>query len=328
MSIVESPLAVESDGVEHRLEQHRAELTAYCYRMLGSPFDAEDAVQETLVRAWRGFDRFEGRSAFRSWLYRIATNVCLDLLNGRERRARPMDLGPAGAPVAENLSTLPEVTWIEPIPDSRVAQEGDPAEVVARRETIRVAFVAALQHLPPRSRAALILCEVLRWQASEVAELLETSVASVNSALQRARATLDATDVSAASPQLDEADRELLARYVQAFEAYDIDALTSLVREDATQSMPPYDLWLSGRDDIFTWWFGPGIGCKGSRVIPTVAANGSPAFGQYKPGPDGGYEPWALQVIELRDGGIAELTFFLGTETLFPLFGLPARLDS
>ena len=175
----------------------------------------------------------------------------------------------------------------------------------------------------------LILCEVLRWKASEVAELLETSVASVNSALQRARATLDATDVQAVDrAELDEPDRELLARYVQAFEAYDIDALTSLVHEDATQSMPPYDLWLTGRDDIFTWWFGPGIGCKGSRVIPTTSANGSPAFGQYKPSETGsGHDAWALQVVEISGGKIVEMTFFLGTETLFPLFGLPLRLD-
>ena len=306
------------------LEQHRRELTAHCYRMLGSPFEAEDAVQETLLRAWRSLDRFEGRSALRSWLYRIATNVCLDMLEGRERRARPMDLGPAGEPVAENLHTLPEVTWIQPVPDSLVA---DPADAVASRDTIRLAFVAALQHLPPRQRAVLILCEVLRWKASEVAELLDTSVASVNSALQRARATLEASELTPES-SLEEPDRELLERYVQAFERYDMDALTSLIRDDATQSMPPYDLWLSGRDDIFAWWFGPGIGCKGSRVIPVTTANGSPAFGQYKPSETGeGYEPWALQVLELSGGRIGELTFFLDTETIFPLFGLPLRFD-
>ena len=317
--------------VETQLEQHRRELTAYCYRMLGSPFEAEDAVQETMIRAWRGFDRFEGRAALRSWLYRIATNVCLDMLNGRERRARPMDLGPAREPVAENLNTLPEVTWIQPAPDGLVAPEGDPADVAVARETIRLAFVAALQYLPPRQRAVLILCEVLRWKASEVAELLETSVASVNSALQRARATLEASDVSAATtpPSVDEADADLLARYVQAFERYDLEALTSLIREDATQSMPPYDLWLRGRDDIFAWWFGPGIGCRDSRVIPTVSANGAPAFGQYKPSESGkGYDPWALQVLEIEDGRIVELTFFLDTDTLFPLFGLPPRLDA
>jgi RNA polymerase sigma-70 factor, ECF subfamily len=314
-----------------RLEQHRAELTAYSYRMLGSPFEAEDAVQETFIRAWKGIDRFEGRAALRSWLYRIATNVCLDMLDGRKRRARPMDLGPARDPLGPIGGILPEVTWIEPIPDGRLVQEADPAEVAVARESIRLAFVAALQHLPPRQRAVLILREVLRWKASEVAELLETSVASVNSALQRARATLEASDVSAtdAAPQLDEPDRELLARYVEAFEAYDMEALTSLIQEDATQSMPPYELWLRGRDDIFKWWFGPGIGCQGSRVIPTMAANGSPAFGQYKPSESGkGYEPWALQVLELSGGRIAEFTFFLGTETLFPLFGLPARLEA
>src|SRR6476619_2457166 len=327
----DSSLTVKPGAAEQELEQHRAELTAYCYRMLGSPFEAEDAVQETLLRAWRGLDRFEGRAALRSWLYRIATNVCFDMLNARERRARPMDLGPAREPVESNLNALPEVTWIEPVPATALAVESDPAEVAVAHETIRLAFVAALQHLPPRPRAVLILCEVLRWKAAEVAELLDTSVASVNSALQRARATLEASDLSAteASPSLDPDDAELLARYVQAFERYDMEALTSLIREDATQSMPPFDLWLSGREDLFAWWVGPGAGCRGSRVIPTVAANGSPAFGQYKPSDSGdGYEPWALQVLELSDGRIVEFTFFLDTERVFPLFGLPLRLES
>jgi RNA polymerase sigma-70 factor, ECF subfamily len=317
--------------VEERLEQHRTELTAYCYRMLGSPFEAEDAVQEAFIRAWRGYDRFEGRAALRSWLYRIATNVCLDMLSGRERRARPMDLGPAREPIEANLNVPAEVTWIQPIPDGRAVPDGDPAEVAVARETIRLAFVAALQHLPPRQRAVLILCEVLRWKASEVAELLETSVASVNSALQRARATLEATHLDAAdtTPSVDAADAELLARYVEAFERYDMDALTTLIHEDATQSMPPFDLWLRGRDDIFTWWLGPGIGCSGSRMVPTTSANGAPAFGQYKPSPEGdGYVPWALQVLEIENGRIVELTFFLDTETLFPLFGLPLQFAS
>ena len=311
---------------ERTLEQHRTELRAYAYRMLGSPFEAEDAVQETLLRAWRNLDRFEGRSSLRSWLYRIATNVCLDMLSGRERRATPMDLGPAREPVVENLSTLPEATWLQPVPDALVS---DPASLAESRETIRLAFVAALQHLPPRQRAVVILCEVLRWQANEAAELLETSVASVNSALQRARATLDrANTAGVAAADLDEEGQALLEQYVQAFERYDVAALTSVIREDATQSMPPYDLWLRGRDDIFTWWWGPGIGCEGSRVVPAGTANGSPAFGQYKPSPDGGYEPWALQVLEIEDGGIGELTFFLETETLFPLFGLPLELST
>ena len=312
------------------LERHRRELNAYCYRMLGSPFEAEDAVQDTFLRAWRALERFEGRASLRSWLYRIATNVCLDMLDGRERRARPMDLGEARSPDGPVGEILPEVTWIEPVPDGRVMPEGDPAAVAESRETIRLAFVAALQHLPPRQRAVLILCEVLHWKASEVAELLDTSVAAVNSALQRARAALDAADVAdAGRGRLSEHDRKLLARYVDAFERYDMDALTTLIHEDATQSMPPYELWLSGREDIFGWWVGPGAGCRGSRVIPTVAANGSPAFGQYKPSETGsGYDPWALQVLEIADGRIVEFTFFLATDTLFPLFGLPARLDA
>ncbi len=239
-----------------------------------------------------------------------------------------MDLGPAWNPDGPIGRTLPEVTWIEPVPDGLVVPaDGDPAEVAVSRETIRLAFVAALQHLPPRQRAVLILCEVLRWKATEVAELLGTSVASVNSALQRARATLQASDVSSAdpAPAMDEAQRELLGRYVEAFERYDMDALTSLIQEDATQSMPPYELWLSGRDSILRWWVGPGAGCRGSRVLPTVAANGSPAFGQYKPSASGsGYDPWALQVLEIADGQIVEITFFLDTERVFPLFGLPA----
>ena len=315
-----------------RLEQHRAELTAYCYRMLGSPFEAEDAVQDTLVRAWRGFGRFEGRAALRSWLYRIATNVCFDMLEGRERRARPMDLGPAGEVDPAALHVLPETTWIAPVPDALVMREdADPADVAVARETIRLAFVAALQHLPPRQRAVLILCEVLRWKATEVAELLGTSVASVNSALQRSRATLAARDVDASdpAPPLDAEQRALLARYVTAFEQYDMDALTALIREDATQSMPPYDLWLRGREHILGWWVGPGAGCRNSRVIPAAAANGAPAFGQYKPSASGsGYDPWALQVLELADGRIAEFTFFLDTDRVFPLFGLPPRLDA
>jgi len=319
--------AVSTERAFGELEQHRAELTAYCYRMLGSPFDAEDAVQDALVRAWRGRDRFEGRAAIRSWLYRIATNVCIDMLNSKERRIRPMDLGPAKEPVVSNLHERAETTWLEPIPTELIK---DPAEVAVERESIRLAFVAALQHLPPRQRAVLILCEVLRWEAAEAAELLNTSVASVNSALQRARATMAKSKVSSSdrAAPLTEEDRAMLERYVAAFERYDLSALTSLLREDATQSMPPYDMWLSGRDDIFRWWFGPGIGCKGSRVLPAISANGMPTYGQYKPSPQGGHEPWALQVIELSGGRISELTFFLDTARLFPLFGLPPRLDA
>ena len=299
--------------------------------MLGSAFEAEDAVQETYLRAWRSFDSFEGRAELRSWLYRIATNVCLDMLNGRQRRALPMDLGPAqDADPAKLGEPLPEVTWLEPIPDGRVVpDDGDPAEIAELRETIRLAFVAALQHLPPRQRAVLILREALRWKATEVADLLETSVASVNSALQRARAALAASDVEVtASPDaMDEEQRALLARYVDAFERYDLDSLTSLLYEDAAWSMPPYKLWLQTHDDIRRWCLGPGIGCRGSRLVPVVA-NGSPAFGHYKPGgPDGSYEPWSLQVLDVSAGRISGITFFLDTARVFPLFGLPPRLE-
>ncbi len=312
-----------------RLEQHRRELTAYAYRMLGSAFEAEDAVQETLVRAWRGFGHFEGRAALRSWLYRIATNVCLDMLSSRQRRARAMDLGPASTADAVLGPALPAGAWIEPIPDGRViADPADPAEVAVARESIRLAFVAALQHLPPRQRAVLILREVLRWKADEVAELLGTSVASVNSALQRARATLADNPLSSSdSPTPMDADQEaLLARYVDAFERYDMESLTSLLHEDATWSMPPYELWLQTHRDVVAWCLGPGIGCRGSRLVPTTA-NGSPAFGQYKPAPDGGLMPWSLQVLEVSGDRIGGITFFLDTARMFPLFGLPPRLD-
>ncbi len=319
---------VGSKDLEPQLESHRMALTAHCYRMLGSAFEAEDAVQETMLRAWRSLERFEGRASLHSWLYRIATNVCLDMLQSRERRARPMDLGPAKAADAPLGDPLPEATWVQPIPDSRVLPEyGDPAELAESRETIRLAFIAALQHLPPRQRAVLILREVLQWKATEVAELLDTSVASVNSALQRARTTLAASKatVEELSLPVDEKQRALLTRYVEAFERYDLDALTSLLHEDASWSMPPYALWLQTHDDIRRWCLGPGIGCRGSRLVPTMA-NGSPAFGQYKPGPDG-YVPWSLQVVELSGDRISGITFFLDTSTMFPLFGLPPRLD-
>jgi RNA polymerase sigma-70 factor (ECF subfamily) len=297
--------------------------------MLGSAFEAEDAVQETFLRAWRSYEGFEGRASLRSWLYSITTNVCLDMVTGRERRARPMDLEPARSAETPLPDPLPEATWILPIPDGRVLPvDADPAELAESRETIRLAFIAALQHLPPRQRAVLILREVLRWKASEVAELLDASVASVNSLLQRARATLESahlTDTEVSQPE-DEEQRRLLARYVDAFERYDMESLTALLREDATWSMPPYALWLRTHEDVVKWCLGPGIGCRGSRLVPTEA-NGSPAFGQYKPAPDGGLDPWSLQVLELSDGRIAGITFFLDTPRLFPLFGLPARLE-
>jgi RNA polymerase sigma-70 factor, ECF subfamily len=319
-----------SEELELELEQHRAELTAYAYRMLGSGFEAEDAVQEGSLRAWKSFDRFEGRSSLRSWLYSIVTNVCLDMLGGKERRTRPMDLAPARSADVPLPDPLPENVWVLPVPDDRVVPEsGDPSEVLEARESIRIAFIAALQHLPPRQRAVLILREVLRWKASEVAELLDTSVASVNSALQRARATLASVRIeNAETLQPDDDDqRTLLARYVDAFERYDMESLTSLLREDATWSMPPYEMWLQTHDDIVSWCLGPGIGCRGSRLI-AVEANGMPAFGQYKPVGEGELEPWSLQVLEVADGLIVGISFFLDTERLFPMFGLPPRLDA
>lgn len=326
----ESVTTGDATVLEQQLELHRKELTAYAYRMLGSAHEAEDAVQESLLRAWKSIDGFEGRAALRSWLYRITTNVCLDMLNGKERRIRPMDLGPARSADSPLDDGLPEVYWLQPVPDENVvAPEADPAEVAVARETIRLAFIAALQHLPPKQRAVLILREVLRWRANEVAELLETSVQSVNSALQRARSTLAAAKVADSDPlrPMDAEQQALLARYVDAFERYDLDSLTALLHEDATWNMPPYELWLQTHDDIVKWCLGPGIGCKGSRLLP-VAANGMPAFGQYKPDPNGGLAPWSLQVLEISGGEIVGITFFLDTHALFPLFGLPSHLDA
>ncbi|GAA3391745.1 sigma-70 family RNA polymerase sigma factor [Streptomyces roseoviridis] len=318
------------DRMSDQLEKYRTELTGYCYRMLGSAFEAEDAVQDTMVRAWRSLESFEGRSSLRSWLYRIATNVCLDSLSAGNRRARPMDLTDP-TPVAQaRLNERPEITWLEPVPDGRVLPSvADPAETAVSRETVRLAFVAALQHLPPKQRAVLILREVLAWKASEVAELLDTTVASVNSALQRARATLSeqAPAAADAADPLDEEQKALLERYVAAFEGYDMKALTALLHEDATMSMPPYDLWLRGHEDIVGWMLGVGEACRGSKLVPTVA-NGQPAFAHYHPDPEGGYAPWALIVLQLNDGKIGGMDFFLDTKRWFPLFELPERLEA
>jgi RNA polymerase sigma-70 factor (ECF subfamily) len=285
-------------------------------------------VQETIVRAWRGLDAFEGRSALRSWVYRIATNVCLDMLRGRQRRATPMDLGPAGTPETFRANTLPEHAWLEPLPDARVLRpDDDPAELAATRESIRLAFITALQHLPPRQRAVLILREVLRWQATEVAELLETSVASVNSALQRARATLGTLDLAEADPQPVDAEQQaLLARYVDAFERYDIASLVGLLHDDAVMSMPPYNFWLCGAPQLGRWFDGPGAGCRDSRLLPT-SANGLPAFGSYRADPQGGHSPWAIQVLETSGDRIVGHHNFVDPR-LFPVFGLPEHLDA
>lgn len=313
-------------ALELELEQLRGPITGYCYRMLGSWFEAEDAVQETMVRAWRRSGTLTDRGALKSWLYRIATNVCLDALQGTKKRARPMDLGPSSTADAA-LGGLPENAWIEPVPDARIApMGGDPADIAAGRETVRLAFVTALQHLPPRQRAVLVLRTVLHWSAAEVADLLETTVASVNSALQRARATLDTVTPSDDLTALGDGDRELVARYVDCFERYDVDALVALLHEDATFQMPPLELWLRGPEQVATFLRGQGAGCRGSRLVPTVA-NGSPAFGAYKPQPDdpGTLLPWSIAVLEVAGGRITGIYNFLDTR-LFAEFGLPPQL--
>jgi RNA polymerase sigma-70 factor (ECF subfamily) len=322
-------VAIQPDTIAtaRDLEAYRRELTGYCYRMLGSGFDAEDAVQETMVRAWRSIDKLSERAALRSWLYRIATNVCYDMLQGTQRRARPMDLAsPATADSALDAG-LPQEAWVQPVPDARVlAPEGDPAELAAAKETLRLAFVAALQHLPPKQRAVLILREVLRWQASEVAELLDTSVASVNSALQRARATLDELDLEASGPAaVDDDKQEFLARYVEAFERYDIGELVQLLHKDVTFNMPPFELWLQGPEQVRKWMLGPGIGCANARLRVT-SANGCPAVGIYKTTDGRVWEPFNIAVLDVANGGIAGITHFIYPE-LFPVFGLPTRIE-
>ncbi|MFE6284916.1 sigma-70 family RNA polymerase sigma factor [Streptomyces sp. NPDC057877] len=320
--------------LEQQLEKYRVELTGYCYRMLGSAFEAEDAVQDTMVRAWRSYEKFEGRSSLRSWLYRIATNVCLDLLTAGNKRARPMDLTAEATPLAQAaLSPRPDHTWLEPMPDTRVLPTtADPAEAAVAKESVRLAFMAALQQLPPKQRAVLILREVLAWKASEVAELLGTTVASVNSALQRARATLaeradSGADASVSDP-LDEEQQKLLERYVAAFEGYDMTALTALLHEDAVMTMPPFDLWLLGPSDITGFMTTLGAACAGSRLLP-VQVNGLPGFAQYKPDEEaGGFTPWAVQVLEISGGRITGFHCFLDTERWFPLFGLPLHLEA
>jgi RNA polymerase sigma-70 factor (ECF subfamily) len=310
------------------LESHRRELTAYCYRMLGSSSEAEDAVQETFVRAWRAADSFEGRSSVRSWLYRIATNICIDMSRTPQRRARPVDLGPASPPDPALVgATWSEAHWLTPIPDERVSSTTDPAAAAEVHESIRLAFVAALQHLPPRQRAVLVLCEVLRWPAAEAAELLDTSVASINSALQRARATLATANLDDVKPvALDEADAALLEQFVAAFEAYDVNTLVRLLRDDVRFSMPPYPIWLEGPDDVASWLLGPGIECKDGRMLPAKSGNGCPAFASYRRDPAGGFSPWALHILEINDGRIASWTNFLDAD-LFPVFGVPRHLD-
>jgi len=312
------------------LEQYRPALTGHCYRMLGSVVDAEDAVQEAMLRAWKGIDRFKEQSSLKTWLYRIATNVCLDALAAtNRRRVRPVEVAEQPGVVSDDLvlEQRPREYWVEPIPDAAAlpaAQDCDPEEHAILRESIRLAFVAALQYLPPRQRAVLLLTQVLNWSAAETAESLDMSVAAVNSALQRARATLEARNPAVVPRALSEEQAQLVARYVDAFERYDVAALTSLLHEEATLSMPPYDLWLQGHASIARWLLGHGIGCRGSRLVPVEACGGTPAFAQYR---QGGADPWALILLELDGDRITSMTSYLDVETLFPRFGLPMRLE-
>jgi RNA polymerase sigma-70 factor, ECF subfamily len=324
------PAAISPQISAESLEEYRRELTGYCYRMLGSGFEADDAVQETMLRAWRAADGFEGRSSVRSWLYRIATNICLDMLRGRQRRALPMDLGPASPPVEAMLGDWhPDDIWITPMADSNVLPEhGDPADIAVARDTIRLAFVTALQHLPARQRATLILCEVLKMPAAEAATTLGTSVAAVNSALQRARATLSALPEEQRPTAVQTDQAELLDRYVDAFQRYDMEQLVTLLHDDALMTMPPYAMWVRGARDIVRWMLEPSPSlCRGSILVPAGQVNGVTAWAQYKPDPAGGYRAWGLQVHEVSDGRLSRMTFFLETERIFPAFGLPLRLE-
>ena len=324
-----------------KLEEYRRELTGYCYRMLGSSFEADDAVQEVMLRAWRAADKFEGRSSVRSWLYRIATNICMDILRGRQRRAMPMDLGPASPPVEALLGeSQPEELWVSPISDSRMLPaNGDPADIAIERDTVRLAFITAMQHLPARQRAALILCEVLKMPATEAAATLDTSIPAVNSALQRARATLaelpEGSEARAmagapASAALSrEVDPGLLDRYVDAFQRYDMAALMGLLHDDAVMSMPPYSMWLAGSANVTRFMTEPGpSACAGSILVPVPGgtANGDWAWGQYKPARGGGHRAWALHLATPAGDRMSQLTFFLDAERIFPEFGLPLRL--
>ena len=313
------------------LELYRPALTGHCYRMLGSVVDAEDAVQEAMLRAWKSLDRFKEQSSLKTWLYRIATNVCLDALSSTNRqRLRPLELSAEPGVVREDM-TLPQRSreqWVEPIPDLAALpapEDCDPEERTILKESIRLAFVAALQYLPPRQRAALLLTQVLNFSAAEAGEALDMSVASVNSALQRARATLDARNPAVVPRALSQEQTQLVARYVDAFERYDVSALTSLLHEEATLSMPPYELWLQGHDSIAKWLLSFGLGCKGSRLVPVDACGGTPAFAQYR---QGGAQPWAILMLELSGDRIASMTSYLDVETLFPRFGLPMQLAS
>ncbi|EST38093.1 hypothetical protein N566_09355 [Streptomycetaceae bacterium MP113-05] len=308
----------------------RRELLAHCYRMLGSVHDAEDLVQETYLRAWRAYGKFEGRSSMRTWLHRIATNTCLDALESRGKRPLPTGLGAPSTDPADDLVEQREVPWLEPVPDAMVGADGaDPAAIVTSRESVRLAFVAALQHLPPRQRAVLLLCEVLRWKAAEVADLLGTSTASVNSALQRARAQLGKVtpSESGTTEPVTAEQRELLDRYVTAFEKKDMQAIVGLFTEEAVWEMPPFTGWYRGPENIGTLI---DVNCPAGpdelRLIPT-ALNGQPAFAMYMRSEDGRFLPFSTMVLSLEGDRVSHVTAFFDLR-LFQTFGLPEHLPA
>jgi RNA polymerase sigma-70 factor, ECF subfamily len=318
---------VTADIPAEQLEQYRRELTGYCYRMLGSIYDAEDAVQDTMLRAWRALATFEDRSGLRPWLYRIATNVCIDMLKGRSRRALAMDVAPVASGELRRGDPRPEATWIQPAPDSLILPpDGDPADRAVTRESVRLAFIAALQHLAPRQRAVLILRDVLHWRAAEVAALLDTSADAINSALRRARAALAAVDRDSVPSRPSAGDRETLAAYLDAFERHDVDALVGLLRVDAILEMPPFELWMQGADDIRRWLLA--VDAFGQELLTPVNANGSPAVAVYRPPAPGGQPTaFSIQVLDVVAGRISAIHVFLDP-ALFELFGLPVHPDS
>ncbi|MFI9560586.1 sigma-70 family RNA polymerase sigma factor [Nonomuraea endophytica] len=320
-----------SDDFAQLADPLRRELLAHCYRMLGSVHDAEDTVQETYVRAWRAYDKFEGRSSVRTWLYKIATTRCLTALDKQGRRPMPTGLGAPSARGEGPLGETMELEWLEPVPDEAVGADGrDPATVVTSRESIRLALVAALQYLPARQRAVLILRDVLQWRAAEVADLLDTSTAAVNSSLQRARAQL--AEVSPAEDQMGEPDereqRELLDRYMQAFESYDVDAIVKLFTEDAVFEMPPFPGWYQGAENIgrLIATHCPAKRPGDLKLVP-CQANGQPAFGMYLLGEDGLYHAFGLPVLTLSSAGVTHVCQFFDLK-LFDTFGLPATLPA
>ena len=317
-------------GFPPEADQYRRELTAHCYRMTGSVYDAEDMVQETFLRAWKAYDDFEGRSSLRTWLYRIATNVCLTNLEGRNRRPLPTGLGMPGAQAGDELVEATEVPWLQPMPDVMVDVANiDPAQVVGNRDSIRLAFVAALQHLPPRQRAVLVLRDVLRWSAKETAAALGTTATAVNSALQRAHAQLAEKQLSEGTveddltPELE----EMLGRYVQAFWDKDVSALVTMLAHDAVWEMPPFTGWYLGAQNIASL---VDTQCPGgTKEMPMIrtSANGQPAYGLYMRQREGHFEPFHLQVLQLVDGRVQHVAAFFDTE-LFATFGLPATLPA